>query len=66
MSRAINARGPGRRAISLLLVGVGIALFIAANAHLVYVAFASQPDCLAHSRAGEDSAGSFSAAKSSC
>ena len=39
-----------------------------ANAHLVYVAMTSQPDCVAHVRPGEGSGqqSRFSAAKSSC
>ena len=49
-------------AIALTVVGV----FLAANAHLLYVALQSQPDCVAHEKAGEAVAGQFSAAKSSC
>jgi hypothetical protein len=66
MSRTIKATRPNWRAVSFLLAGVVIALFIVANAHLIYVAFASQPDCLPHSKAGENHGASFSAAKSSC
>lgn len=54
------------RAVSLLLAGAGVALFVGANAHLIYVAFASQPACLEHSKAGANNGGAFSAAKSSC
>lgn len=53
-----------------LLVGTAIAaaaaLFIGANVHLVYVAMTSQPDCVAHARAGEAGPGAFGAAKSAC
>lgn len=49
------------------LIGLGIvALLIAANAHLVYVAFASQPACVAHLKAPDGSENHFSAAKSGC
>ena len=41
------------------------ALLIAANAHLVYVAFDSQPDCVPHAKsAGEP--GEYRAARSAC
>ena len=35
--------------VSLAIVAACIVLFVAANAHLVYVAIASQPDCVPHS-----------------
>ncbi|MDQ2633024.1 MAG: hypothetical protein M3Y78_04735 [Pseudomonadota bacterium] len=48
-----------------LLVPAGLLVFAGANAHLVYVAFQSQPDCVAHVKdAGEGS--SYRAAKSAC
>jgi hypothetical protein len=49
-----------------LLAATVIAAVIAANAHLVYVAIASQPDCVAHVRQGEGAGRQFSAAQSSC
>lgn len=51
-----------------LAVSAGLLLVAAANYHLVYVAIASQPDCVEHVRAGQGSAerGQFAAAKSSC
>ena len=56
------------RTITGLLVAGGLILLVAANWHLVYVAIASAPDCVAHVRPGQGSAesGMFSAAKSSC
>jgi hypothetical protein len=47
---------------------VGLLIVLLANAHLVYVAFTSQPDCVAHIKASEVPAprGSFSAANSAC
>jgi hypothetical protein len=38
----------------------------AANAHLVYVAVESQPDCVAHLKEAGSRAGEFRAAKSAC
>lgn len=38
----------------------------AANAHLVYVAVASQPDCVAHLKEAGSKAGAFRAAKPAC
>lgn len=51
-----------------LLVGAGLLLLVGANAHLLYVAVTSQPECVAHVRPGEagPGSGSFSAAKSAC
>ncbi len=49
-----------------IAAGAGIALLLAANAHLVYVAMISQPECVAHTRQGEGDGQHFSAAKSSC
>ena len=52
----------------LLAVAAGLLLVIGANAHLVYVAVTSQPECVAHLRPGEADAqnASFSAAQSNC
>ncbi|TDR94072.1 hypothetical protein [Enterovirga rhinocerotis] len=57
-----------RRLTVWLLVGAGLALFGAANAHLVYVAFSSQPDCVAHMKPGQagGSPSGFAAARSAC
>jgi hypothetical protein len=49
-----------------LLAAVAVAAVIAANAHLIYVAIASQPDCVTHVRPGERAGRQFSAAQSSC
>lgn len=58
----MNARSPVRgRVLAWLVVAAGLALFAVANAHLVMVATASQPECVAHER---DGAGA--AARSSC
>ena len=49
-------------------IGAALLLLLIANSHLVYMAFVSQPECVAHVRQGEGSAkdGKFSAARSSC
>lgn len=53
------------RLVSLLIASAGLVVVVAANAHLVYVAFASKPDCVPHVRApGKD--GMFRAARSVC
>jgi len=56
------------RAVLWLSIGAGLLLLLIANSHLVYVAFVSQPECVAHVRQGEGSAkdGKFIAARSSC
>jgi len=46
--------------VAVLLVVVG------ANAHLAYVAVASQPDCVAHLKEVGSQAGEYRAAKPAC
>lgn len=54
-----------RRRIAWFLVPAGLFLVAAANAHLVYVAVMSQPDCVPHLKeTGEN--GSYRAAKPAC
>ena len=48
-----------------LLIPAGLLLFAGANAHLVYVAYRSQPDCVAHIKDTGDGGG-FRAAGSAC
>lgn len=67
------ATAPMRSRTKVLIwtgVAAGLLVFAAANAHLVYVAVMSQPDCIAHVRQGQAQGnvapGAFSAAKSSC
>jgi hypothetical protein len=48
-----------------VLVPAGLLLFVGANAHLVYVAFQSQPECVAHIK-DVGGSGSYRAAKSAC
>ena len=48
-----------------LLVPAGLLLVAGANAHLVYVAVTSQPDCVPHLKEAGTS-GSYRAAKSAC
>lgn len=59
---------PKRKLAIAVGIGAGLLLLIGANAHLVYVAATSQPDCVAHVRQGEEARGAvrFSAAKSAC
>jgi hypothetical protein len=66
MSSAATSHG-GWKSIVLLSVGLGLSALVAANAHLLYVAASSQPDCVAHLQHGEgNGTTSFSAATSSC
>jgi hypothetical protein len=68
MSKAASQWTPAKtKALVWLTVAFGLALLGIANAHLLYVAVTSQPDCVAHVRPGEAaSAGMLSAARSSC
>ena len=49
-----------------IAAGAVTAAILGANAHLAYVAFASQPLCVDHSRTGEADPAAFAAANSSC
>jgi hypothetical protein len=64
MSGQRRVRLPGAW-LAWLLVPAGLLLFVGANAHLVYVAVQSQPDCVAHIKDTGDSGG-YRAAKSAC
>jgi hypothetical protein len=56
------------RLVSAVMVAAGLALFAGANAHLIYVAVKSQPDCVPHVKASGEagSRGALSAANSAC
>ena len=58
----------GTKALVWATICSGLLLVLMANAHLVYTAVMSQPDCVAHLRQGEGDVkdGKFSAARSSC
>ena len=47
-------------------IAAAILLLLLANAHLVYVATTSQPDCVNHLKSSGEATGSFRAARSSC
>ena len=49
-----------------LLVGVGVLVFCGANAHLVYVAMSSQPECVTHLKEPQHGSGTYRAAQSDC
>lgn len=50
----------------LLLLSVAAIIVLVANAHLVYVAVSSQPDCVPHLKDKGGSPGAYRAAKSAC
>jgi hypothetical protein len=50
----------------LVVILLGILLVAAANAHLVYVAVSSQPDCVEHLKSVGEESGRYRAAKSAC
>jgi hypothetical protein len=68
MSSAVMVSAKRTRLVVWLFVTAGLLLVVVANWHLVYVAFTSQPECVAHVRTGVANSGhgSFSAAQSSC
>ncbi|CAN7689179.1 hypothetical protein LJR030_003176 [Rhizobium sp. LjRoot30] len=60
-------RETAKRSMSVWLVVAVVALvLIGANAHLAYVAFNSQPGCVAHLKDKGEAPGKFRAAKSAC
>ncbi|WEK52157.1 MAG: hypothetical protein P0Y66_09395 [Candidatus Kaistia colombiensis] len=72
LARPIDSQPPVARRplnwkwISIAIATVGILGLLGANAHLVYVALRSQPECVAHAKATDGSGGAYSAAKSAC
>jgi len=53
----------------LLIALIALAVVLLANTHLIYVAFSSQPACVAHSRTGAEKMADgpqYSAAQSAC
>jgi hypothetical protein len=53
--------------LAAALVAAGLALFFAANAHFLYVAVKSQPDCVVHGKVpGLGVTGAYRAATSAC
>lgn len=54
------------RTMAIAVVCAGVALLALANAHLVYVAVVSQPDCVAHLKTDTQTSGSYRAARPAC
>jgi hypothetical protein len=54
------------RIAALTLSAIAVAVFVGANAHLIAVAFSSQPDCVPHLEAPGAGASQYRAAVSSC
>ena len=54
------------KAVVWLAVAIGLVIVLAANAHFLYVAAASQSGCVAHVQLGDAKSGRFSAAESAC
>jgi hypothetical protein len=52
--------------VAWLLAAAVLLLVAGANAHLVYVAVASQPECVAHLKEAGTRAGEYRAAKPAC
>ena len=57
-----------RRLFWSAVIGAAVLIVVLANAHLIYVATTTQPQCVAHVKGGEQDRprGAFSAAKPSC
>lgn len=52
--------------LAWILAAAALLVVAVANAHLVYVAVASQPECVAHLKEAGTQAGEYRAAKSAC
>lgn len=50
----------------LWFLAIAVLVVLAGNAHLLYVAVSSQPECVAHLKEKNDRPGEFRAAKSDC
>ena len=55
-----------RRFVGWAIAGVVLAVFFAANAHLVVVSFASRPDCVLRTKPLTEGVSAYRAAKPSC
>ncbi|HZA94099.1 MAG TPA: hypothetical protein VE420_15855 [Gemmatimonadales bacterium] len=66
MTRAPMTRRIRWPVIAWLLAAAVLITVAAANAHLIYIAVASQPDCVAHLKEAGSKAGAFRAAKPAC
>ena len=64
MTQAAPARSGWFR--PLWFLAVAALVFVAANAHLVYVAVSSEPGCVTHLKDKSGSPGEYRAAKSAC
>ncbi|MDQ0323848.1 hypothetical protein QO002_006055 [Pararhizobium capsulatum DSM 1112] len=62
----ISASRPSARTVIWLLVGLVSVTFVGANAHLVYVAIASQPACVEHIKEKGQQPMEFRAAAAAC
>ncbi|WP_438752313.1 hypothetical protein [Pararhizobium sp. O133] len=64
-SKGLRSRGG---LVMITLLGAAMVIFFVANAHLLYVAMQSQPDCVPHAKpSGEAAPGiEYGAAKSAC
>ena len=56
------------KALAIALVAAGLAIFTVANAHFLYVAIMSQPDCVPHSKVSRsvNPGGLYQAANPAC
>lgn len=61
-----EAKRPMPRAFKWLLIGMIGATFVGANAHLVYMAIATQPACIEHIKEKGQQPNQFRAADSAC
>ncbi len=61
-----SASRPSARTVVWLLVGLVGATFVGSNAHLVYVAIASQPACVEHIKEKGQQPKEFRAAAAAC
>lgn len=52
--------------LAWILAATVLLIVAGANAHLVYVAVASQPECVSHLKEASTQAGAFRAAKPAC
>lgn len=63
---APRAKGWSNRTVMYLMIAVAALVFVGANAHLLFAAVTSQPDCVDHLKVGHGLEGAFRAAQSAC
>ena len=65
-ARTPRPKGRTNKALIVLMIATATLVVVGANAHLLFAALDSQPDCVDHLKVGHGQQGAFGAAQSAC